>query len=189
MIIGLEGKPDIPAPLRWTVDAYHRAIDAGLFDDRRIELIDGELYEMPPMREPHIGAALFLQRSFAALLQMDRLRIDMPIILAHDGEPEPDLAVVRASAPLKPYDSDVQLVIEVSHSTRRFDRGPKLEAYLRDGIPELWIFDLEARELLVFRNGQLSATLIAGQGRSINAEAVPEITIDIDAVFAAAERR
>ena len=33
---------DPPAPMRWTVDDYHRAIDAGLFDDRRVELVGAE---------------------------------------------------------------------------------------------------------------------------------------------------
>src|SRR6266581_625400 len=100
---------DPPAPMRWTVDDYHRATDAGLFDDRRVELVDGEIYEMPPMPEPHI-------------------------------------AVVRAGAPLKPQVDDVLLLIEVSHATRRFDRGLKLQAYLRDGLKELWIADLVVGE-------------------------------------------
>jgi Uma2 family endonuclease len=172
--------------MRWTVDDYHRAIDAGLFDDRHVELIDGAIYEMPPMREPHIGAVLFLMRTFASLLASNRLRIDMPIILPHDGEPLPDVAVVRAGAPLKPFVDDVLLVIEVSHATRRFDRGLKLEAYLRDGLREAWIVDLEARELLVYVNGALAALIQPGQGRQIAAQQVPEITVDVAAVVAAA---
>jgi Uma2 family endonuclease len=176
----------VPCTLRWTVEDYHRAIDAGLFDDRRIELIDGELYEMPPIGEPHVGAVRYLLRTFSPLLQADRLLVSMPIILPRDGEPEPDLAVVRAGAPLKPLVSDVQLAIEVSHSTRQFDRGPKLEAYLRDALRELWIVDLEKRELLVYRDGQLVALLVPGQGAGISASHVPEISVDVDALFAAA---
>jgi len=177
---------DPPAPMRWTVDDYHRAIDAGLFDDRNIELVDGEIYEMPPMREPHIGAARFLERTFAPLLASDRLLIDKPIILPQDGEPQPDVAVVRAGAPLKPHVDDVLLLIEVSHATRRFDRGLKLQAYLRDGVRELWIADIVVGELLVYRQGELTATYRAGQGRRIAGAHVPEITVDVDALFAAA---
>ena len=66
---------DPPAPMRWSLDDYHRAIDAGLFDDRRVELVDGEIYEMPPMREPHIGAAMYLERTFSHLLASNRLQI------------------------------------------------------------------------------------------------------------------
>src|SRR5438105_3474141 len=177
---------DPPAPMRWTVEDYHRAIDAGLFDDRKVELVDGEIYEMPPMREPHLGAARYLERTFARLLASDRLLIDKPIILPQDGEPEPDIAVVRAGAPLKPRVEDVLLAIEVSHATRRFDRGLKLQAYLRDGVNELWIADLVVSELLVYRQGELTATFRSGQGRRIAAAQVPEITVDVDALFAAA---
>ena len=151
MTSSVANRPEVPSLWRWSLEDYHRAIDAGLFEDRRVELIDGELYAMPPMREPHIGAAQFLERTFASLLASGRLRIDKPLILPHDGEPEPDLAVVGPGAPLKPSVDDVQLAIEVAHSTSWFDRGPKLAAYLRDGIRELWIVDLERRELLVFR--------------------------------------
>jgi len=178
---------DLPAPMRWTVDDYNRAIDAGLFEDRNVELVDGEIYEMPPMREPHIGAARYLERAFAPMLAIDRLLIDKPIILPHDGEPQPDIAVVRAGAPLKPHVSDVLLAIEVSHATRRFDRGLKLEAYLRDGLYEVWIVDIVARELLVYRDGQLTASFRPGQGRQIAGLHVPEITVDVDALFAAAD--
>jgi len=172
--------------MRWTLNDYHRAIDAGLFDDRHVELIDGEIYEMPPMREPEIGAAMYLERTFALLLASDQLRIDKPIILPQDGEPDPDIAVMRAGAPLKPHVDDVLLAIEVSHATRRFDRGLKLEAYLRDGLQELWIADIGVRELLVYREGELTATFCPGQDRRIAGVLVPEITVDVDALFAAA---
>src|SRR5579864_4953615 len=174
------------ARFRWTLDEYHQAIDAGLFDDRRVELIDGELYEMPPLGLPHISTARFLRRAFASLIQADRLLVGEPIILPRNGEPEPDLAVARAGAPLKPRPEDVQLVIEVSHSTRKFDRGLKLEAYLRDGIREVWIVDLETRELLIYRGGVLSAVLLPDQGQKISATEVPEISVDVDALFASA---
>jgi len=36
------------------VDAYHRMIEAGVFDeDDRVELINGELRAMPPSRADH----------------------------------------------------------------------------------------------------------------------------------------
>jgi Uma2 family endonuclease len=140
------------------------------------------------MRGPHLGAARFLESTFAPLLASGRLLIDKPMILPHDGEPEPDLTVVPAATPLTqvPVVDDVQLAIEVSHSTRRFDRGPKLRAYLRDGIRELWIVDLETRELLVFRDRRLVATFLPGQGLELSAAEVPEISVDVDALFAAA---
>jgi Uma2 family endonuclease len=110
----------------------------------------------------------------------------MPIILPHDGEPEPDIAVVEPGAPLKPRANQVQLVIEVSHSTRSFDRGPKLEAYLADGIREVWIIDLFEECALVYRDGQLIARHGRGAGAQLVAERVPEVILDLDDVFRAA---
>lgn len=38
---------------KWTIERYHRAIDAGLFEDQPVELLRGDIVVMPPEREPH----------------------------------------------------------------------------------------------------------------------------------------
>jgi Uma2 family endonuclease len=38
---------------KWTLEDYHRMIAAGILDDRHVELIRGEIVEMPPEGEPH----------------------------------------------------------------------------------------------------------------------------------------
>ncbi|WP_442947489.1 hypothetical protein [Nostoc sp.] len=38
---------------KWTIECYHRAIEAGIFNDQPIELLPGDLMVMPPEREPH----------------------------------------------------------------------------------------------------------------------------------------
>ena len=124
-------------PHHWTLEEYHRTIDAGVFGDRRIELLHGEVVEMPPMNEPHIGAVRYLAGLFFARLGWQRTSSQTPIILPSDGEPEPDVAVFELGAPLKPHVDQVQLVIEVTPATRRRDPGSKLEDYLRDGLREL----------------------------------------------------
>lgn len=40
-------RANAPPTYRWTIDAYHRAIDACLFQGRRVELVNGELFEIP----------------------------------------------------------------------------------------------------------------------------------------------
>ena len=37
---------------KWTIDEYHRMISAGILDNRRVELLKGEIVEMPPEGEP-----------------------------------------------------------------------------------------------------------------------------------------
>jgi Uma2 family endonuclease len=60
----LEQRPtEEPVPHYWTLDEYHRAIDAGIFGDRRIELLHGEIVEMPPMNEPRrVGPPILRSR-------------------------------------------------------------------------------------------------------------------------------
>ena len=56
-----------PRRYRLTVDAYDRMTDAGVFPpDARIELLEGVLYEMPPMGQPHQGCVALQQRSRAS---------------------------------------------------------------------------------------------------------------------------
>lgn len=38
---------------KWTLDRYHDAIDAGLFDDQPVELLQGDIVVMVPERELH----------------------------------------------------------------------------------------------------------------------------------------
>ncbi|MHC5775637.1 MAG: hypothetical protein ACYTXP_17450, partial [Nostoc sp.] len=38
---------------KWTIERYHRAIEAGIFDDQPIELLRGHLIVMSPERELH----------------------------------------------------------------------------------------------------------------------------------------
>ena len=177
---------DAPSPHYWTLDEYHCAIDAGVFGDRRIELLHGEIVEMPPMNEPRIGAVRYLASVFVTRLGWQRATSQTPIILPSDGEPEPDVAVFETGAPLKPHVHQVQLVIEVAQTTRRHDLGSKLEDYLRDGLRELWIIDLVEQCALVYRDGLLVARHARGNGAQLIAALVPEVSVDLDEVFRAA---
>ena len=177
---------DAPSPHYWTIDEYHRAIDAGVFGDKRVELLHGQVVEMPPMNQACIGAVRYLAELFFARLGWQRTSSQTPIILPSDSEPEPDVAVFEVGAPLKPGVDRVQLVIEVAQSTRRHDLGSKLEDYLRAGLREVWIVDLVEQCALVYRDGQLVARHIRGAGALLVAELVPEVSVDLDEVFRAA---
>jgi Uma2 family endonuclease len=38
---------------KWSLEDYHRMIDAGLLDERQVELIEGEILEMAPEGAGH----------------------------------------------------------------------------------------------------------------------------------------
>jgi Uma2 family endonuclease len=105
-------------PVRIRTDEYDRMTDVGLFDGRHIDLVEGMLYEMPPMRTPHLIVLVRLQHMLTSLNAERRLLVQIPLRVPDFDEPEPDLAVLRQ--PLgrhKPTAADCVLVIEVSDST------------------------------------------------------------------------
>ena len=38
---------------KWTLEEYHQMIDSGVLDNRRVELIRGEIIERAPEGKPH----------------------------------------------------------------------------------------------------------------------------------------
>ena len=139
-------------PVRIRTDEFDRMTDVGLFDGRRVELVEGTLYEMPPMRTPHLLVLVRLQQLLAPMNAERRLLVQVPVQVPEYDEPEPDLAVLRA--PLgrsKPTAADCQLVIEVADSTLGFDRQRKLPAYFRGGVPTVWIVNVPDQQVEEYR--------------------------------------
>jgi Uma2 family endonuclease len=134
---------------RFTVDDYDRMAEAGiLHEDDRVELIDGEIVQMAAISLRHMTAVDETTRLAVALLfATDDLRVSVqnPIRLRRRDEPQPDLMVYRkradkVGARLTP--ADVLLIIEVSDTTRTYDRTIKLPRYAAAEIPEAWLIDL-----------------------------------------------
>jgi Uma2 family endonuclease len=75
----------------------------------------------------------------------------------------------------------VLLLVEIADSTVRFDRQVKAPLYARHGIPELWVVDLVADRLHVYREPRdgifTSATTEAFAARA--AAAFPDVVIDL----------
>ena len=171
---------------RWTRADYDRLIDAGGFGpEDRIELLDGELWEMTPQGSRHSGVCgmvmYALQKSFG---EEYFVRVQFPIALDDVSEPEPDVAVVRGGPRehLAQHPSEALLVVEVSESSLSFDRGRKLVAYARNGIPEYWLVDLIAQKMEVYREPsgtQFTSMSILARGDMISPLHAPDSSIDV----------
>ena len=188
MVTSAPPVPTAPRRYRLTVEEYERMIEAGVFPpDARIELLEGVLYEMPPMGSPHQVALMFLLQLFAPVAADGRLLIQMAIILSEDSEPEPDLAVVAPGTPLgKPSVDQVLLAIEVADRSRRLDLGRKAPLYQRAGLLETWVIDVRGQRVVVFPHEGGTLVYPRGQGTRLTPRAVPEVTVDVDALFAVA---
>ncbi|NEP61136.1 MAG: hypothetical protein F6K31_29850 [Symploca sp. SIO2G7] len=81
---------------RWTLDSYHRAIAAGIFDNQPLELLQGAIIVMSPERESHAYYNTETGDYLRSLLG-DRVKVRdaKPITLPNDSEPVPDLAIVK----------------------------------------------------------------------------------------------
>jgi Uma2 family endonuclease len=180
----------LPAPLLWTLDDYHQLIDSGLLAGRRVQLLEGQLIEMPPMNSPHIGAMKYLYRVFVLELG-DRVSSQTPIIIpARDdrpaSEPEPDVFVSEPGAPLKPRIEQVALIIEVSDSTVQNDRAHKVTLYRAAGAPEVWLVDLQQHVVHVYRRGHPEDRYRASS--HLAPLCAPQLAIDVAAIFTASQQ-
>ena len=142
---------------RYSVQDYYRMVDSGILaPDARVELIDGEVIEMPPIGARHASLVTDLQNLLIAAVGARALiRVQSPVHLDGYNEPEPDIALVRPQArryrERHPQPSDCLLLIEVAESTLRYDRDVKIALYSRHGIPDAWLIDTGSATLTVYR--------------------------------------
>jgi len=181
-----------PDLYRMTVDEYERM--AGVLDDPRVELIDGYLVKKMGKKPPHIWAVEGLLPALTTLLPPGVFcRKEDPVRIPDFDEPEPDIAVVRGPREAYrgriPEPKDLALLVEVAETTLERDRGPKLSAYAKGGIPVYWIVDLvdgqvelysdpaseRYRSVQIFKPGQEVSVVINGVevGRIAVADILP----------------
>ncbi len=140
---------------RWQRAEYERLVDLGVFQGEPIELIGGQLVVAEPQGAYHASAISAVDYALRALLPPGwMVRIQAPVSLDDESEPEPDLVVVpglpadyRRSHPACPV-----LAVEVADSSLDFDRQHKGSLYARAGIQDYWIVNLVDCVLEVYRD-------------------------------------
>ncbi|PZO14120.1 MAG: hypothetical protein DCF25_15270 [Leptolyngbya foveolarum] len=174
---------------KWTLEEYHRLVESGLLDHRRVELIKGEIVEMPPEGEPHAYSSTESGNYLVRLLgKKATIRPAKPITLPNQSEPEPDVAIVqplgREYLNHHPYPEDVFWLIEYSDSTLAKDLDIKTGMYAEVNIPEYWVVNLKTQTLIVFRNPQSGqyATRQEYTSGNITSLAFPAIPISVKAI-------
>lgn len=142
----------------FTIDEYHKLVDIGFFTENdRIELIRGEIVEMAPKRTPHsVCNSILWKRLYELIGRQAEIRVQEPITLPSNSEPEPDVIIARKKddnyLAAHPTVEDIILVIEISDSTLKYDRETKLSLYAEAGINNYWIVNLVDRNLEVYTN-------------------------------------
>lgn len=142
-----------PRRLRWTKEEYHRLAQLGFFQDRKVELFAGELYELVTHPPHDTSVGLVADALLVAFGPGFVIRSQMTLDLGRRYQPEPDILVCigdrRDFASAHPTTG--VLLVEVCDSTIRYDRSVKAHRYALAGIPEYWIVNLVDRQLEVHR--------------------------------------
>ena len=175
-----------PEVLPLSVEAYHALGEMGLIP-RQTELLYGQVFRKMSKSPLHSFLALRLLRLLQAFIPPGYLcRPEQPIT-CQDSEPESDFAVVRGREEnfRQEHPRTAELVIEVCVTSHDYDRS-KLRAYANAGVKECWFVLAPDRQMEVHRQpagDQFSERTIHGPGGRLTSAAVPEISLDLDALF------
>ena len=146
----------------WTRDQCEQLERAGLLDQQRLELVDGELINKMGKNRPHVNAMAMMVKWLSQFFDLELVNQEASIDVAPEdnptNEPQPDLVVLKKPTYListaNPRPEDVHLVIEVSDTSLYFDLTKKAALYARAGILEYWVLDVSAHKLFVHRDPQ-----------------------------------
>ena len=180
-----------PMKHRITVDEYYRMGEAGILKpDQRVELLDGDIYDMNPIGSLHASTVREISLQFAQAALDGRIiaSVQDPLRLDDETEPVPDFMAL-APRPGKyrtshPGGRDVLLLVEVADTSLEYDKA-KLPGYARSGVCEVWIVDISSRSILVYRNrgdGQYGDTETKTEGL-LAADRLPDCPVNLDTVF------
>jgi Uma2 family endonuclease len=176
----------------FTVDEYHRMWDAGILpEEKRFELIRGEIIEMPNPKPPHSGRVNRLTHLFTSTLRDSIvLSVQNPSSIDELSEPVPDVSLLKPRSDFyserHPLPEDVLLVIEISYSTFRFDSKIKAPLYAEAGIREYWIINIPSNSLEAYTLpvlGQYTHHQVLKYGQTISPQAFPAVTFSIEEIL------
>jgi Uma2 family endonuclease len=179
-------------PRLFNVDEYYAMGEAGVFaPGERVELLDGEILTMPPIGHRQTGSVNRLNRLLVTKFGSRAVvQVQNPVRLSNESEPEPDIALLHpcedfySSRHAQP--EDVFALIEVADTSLPYDRGRKLRAYARSGIPEYWIVNLNADCIEVFRRPSVAGydePMVASHGEILAFGAFPDDPLRVDEVL------
>lgn len=146
---------------------------------------------MAPIGSQHADWVDRLVRLFVKNLPDDyRVRPQNPVYLDESNEPEPDIALLKPrQQPYReahPRPEDVLLIIEVADSSLEYDRDVKLPLYAKHAIPEVWLIDVVANRLEIYRQpqqGDYRVHLKPMRDETVTLFAMEETAIDLRQLF------
>lgn len=175
---------------RFTVDEYDRMAEVGLLTQcDRVELLDGDIVEMSPIGDRHASVVARISHVFSEhfgrrCIVWGQNPLGLRVVRS---VPQPDVVLLRPRddfyATGRPGPNDAFLVIEVMDTSAATDRGVKLPLYARAGVVEMWLVDLGADAIEVYRRPAASGyadARVLRRGDRVTPHAFPDVTVAVD---------
>jgi len=185
-----------PPRKRWTRSECALVETTGLFDQERVELIDGELISKMGKKRPHVHTGTLLFGWLIRVFGDGFVNSEAPIDVAPEdnptNEPVPDLIVLKRSYSgswsATPQPEDLELVVEVADTSLTFDLTVKAALYARAAIVEYWVLDVSGRRLVVHRDprdGRYQSIVAFSEHESAAPLAAPDSAFRVGDAFPA----
>jgi Uma2 family endonuclease len=184
-------------PHKLTVEDYLTLHRQGRFDQcGKIELLDGEIYEMSPQLRPHVIAKNELGwriRSELNSLGLSLRSYIEPTISVEPGSaPEPDIIICKPPLEADARKPDffpvetVMLAVEVSLTTLVTDLEYKRRLYAHAQIAEYWVLDISASCVHQFwepTSGDYAQKRIVPVGERLSCITIPGLSVATDGLY------
>jgi len=132
-----------PTRARFSTAEFLRMLEADVFVDDRVELVDGEIERMQRPKNLHAARQAQVVIRLSRVVDERLVRAETGVILTDDTFLVADAVLVHAPVPDERWlaAADVRLLVEVAETTRERDLGVKQRAYAAAGVPVYWVVD------------------------------------------------
>ena len=180
----------IPNPLiKFTYDDYLNTPE-----DKRYELLDGDLVALPTPKEFHQRVSIQLGTKLVQFAVENRLgrvyHAPFDVVLSDMDVVQPDLIFVSNERTDIITSANIQdapdLVVEIlSPSTAARDKTFKRSLYARHGITEYWMVDLTEKTITILRLGERGFEVVDtySEGAILASPTLQGFTLSLDDIF------
>ena len=180
----------IPNPLiKFTYDDYLNAPE-----DKRYELLDGDLVVLPSPEEFHQRVSILLGSKLVQFAVENRLgrvyHAPFDVVLSNTDVVQPDLIFVSNERVDIITPANIQgapdLVVEIlSPSTATRDKTFKRSLYAKHGIAEYWMVDITEKTITVLRLGERGFEIVDtySDGETLTSPTLQGSTLSLDDIF------
>lgn len=163
-------------------------------EDKRYQLLDGEMILAPSPTTKHQRILVNLVRSLSSILVDRNLgrvwTAPLDVVLSDYDVAQPDLLFVSGERADIVTEANIQgapdLVVEIlSPSTAGYDRGYKQILYGRHGVREYWVVDPDAETVEVLVEGEEGLVPLGSYGNSgeLITPLLEGLALDLDELF------